>query len=135
MASASLPALRTILLVDDSDVCRVTTKWLLGNLGYKVDSAGSAEEALHLFDPGTHDLVVTDHSMPGMTGAEMSHVIKMRSPSTPVIMYTGASPADQSCVDLVIVRPAHLLVLKDAVQRLLAGDVVEKQKELMNRSV
>src|SRR5207253_6753402 len=73
---------KTILLVDDVDACRVATKWFLSNFGFGVDSARNAEEALALFNPELHDVVVTDHSMPGMTGAEMAHIIKLRSPST-----------------------------------------------------
>lgn len=111
---------KTILLVDDEDKVRVTTKWFLTNFGYVVDSASSAEEALALFDPKIHDVVVTDNSMPGINGAEMAHIIKQRSPSTPVLMYTGQPPDDRSCVDLVVQRPAHMLALKDGVDKLLA---------------
>ena len=111
---------KTILLVDDGDDCRITTKWFLTNFGYAVDAVRSAEEALALFDPARHDLVVTDNSMPGMTGAEMAHVIKLRSPSTPVLMYTGNPPDDRACLDFVIQRPTHLLTLKDAADKLLA---------------
>ena len=111
---------RTLLLVDDGDESRVTTKWFLSNFGYAVESVRNASEALTLFDPKVHDLVVTDNSMPGMTGVEMAHVIKMRSPSTPVLMYTGRCPDDQSCLDLVVQKPTHLLALKEAVEKLLA---------------
>jgi len=111
---------RTILLVDDADECRITTKWFLANFGYTVDTVRSAEEALALFNPAIHDLVITDNSMPGMTGAEMAHVIKLRSPSTPVLMYTGHPPEDRSCVDVVVQRPTHFLTLKDAADKLLA---------------
>jgi CheY-like chemotaxis protein len=110
----------TVLLVDDMDECRLTTKWFLDNFGYAVESARSAEEALALFNPKTHDVVVTDNSMPGMTGAEMAHIIKLRSPATPVLMYTGTPPEDQSCVDMVIKRPVHLLALKDGLDKLLS---------------
>ena len=116
--SSSIP-LKTVLLVDDGDDSRVTTKWFLSNFGYAVDSVRSAEEALALFDPKIHDVVVTDNSMPGMSGAEMAHVIKLRSPGTPVLMYTGMPPQDQSCLDLVIQRPTHMLALKEAVDKLL----------------
>jgi len=112
---------KTILLVDDEDEVRITTKSFLTNFGYVVDSAPSAEKALALFNPKIHDVVVTDNSMPGMTGAEMAHVIKLRSPSTPVLMYTGLVPEDQACVDLVIQKPAHMLALKEGVDKLLAG--------------
>jgi two-component system, cell cycle sensor histidine kinase and response regulator CckA len=111
----------SILLVDDGDDTRLMTKWFLANLGYHVDAARSAEEGLLQFDPKLYDLVVTDNSMPGMSGLEMAHVIKMRSPSTPVVMYTGRIPERHSCVDAVIQRPAHLLFLRETIERLLAG--------------
>ena len=122
MESQPSPSVKTILLVDDMDDFRVTTKWFLANFGFAVDSVRSAEEALALFNPKVHDIIVTDNSMAGMSGTEMAHVIKMRSHSTPVLMFTGRVPEDQSCVDLVIQRPAHLLMLKDGVERLLAGE-------------
>jgi len=112
--------LKTILLVDDADESRVTTKWFLSNFGYAVEAVRSAEEALALFDPKTHRVVVTDNAMPGMTGVEMAHVVKMRSPLTRVLMYTGMPPDDKTCLDLVIQRPTHLLALKEAVEKLLA---------------
>ena len=115
------PGIKTILLVDDGDDARITTKWFLGSFGYAVDAVRSAEEALALFDSKTHDLVVTDNAMPGMSGAEMAHVIKLRSPSTPILMYSGNPPDDRSCLDLVVPRPAHLLTLKDAVEKLLSS--------------
>jgi CheY-like chemotaxis protein len=119
--STPLRPMKTVLLVDDENESRITTKWFLTNFGYLVDSAPSAGEALAVFDPKIHDVVVTDNSMPGMTGAELAHVIKLRSPSTPVLMYTGLAPEDRSCVDLVIQKPAHMLALKEGMDKLLAG--------------
>lgn len=116
---SSLP-LKVILLVDDRDELRVTMKWFLTNFGYEVDSARNAEEALVLFDPKIHNLVITDNSMPGMTGVEMSHIIKLRSPATPVVMFSGNPPADRSCLDFLIRKPAHLMELKEAVDKLMA---------------
>ena len=110
----------TVLLVDDKEDSRVTTKWFLSNFGYAVDSVRSAEEALALFDPKIHDIIVTENSMPTMSGAEMAHVIKLRSASTPVVLYTGRVPKNLSCLDTVICRPAHLLELKEAIDVLLA---------------
>jgi DNA-binding response OmpR family regulator len=115
--------LKTILLVDDRDDCRLTTKWFLGTFGFVVESARSAEEALAVFDPRIHDLVITNNSMPGMSGVEMAHVIKLRSAATPVLMCTRQVPEDTSCIDLVFERPVHLLRLKDAAEQLIAGRV------------
>jgi DNA-binding NtrC family response regulator len=116
-----LESVKTVLLVDDADDFRVTTKWFLTNFGYAVDSVRNAEEALALFDSKIHDIVVTANVMPGMSGLEMAHIIKMRSPLTPVLMFSRHVPADQSCLDLVIQRPAHLLMLKDGIEKLLSG--------------
>ena len=110
----------TILLVDDTHEARFITKMFLANFGFIVHSFSSAEDALNHFDSRVHDLVVTDNTMPGMTGEEMAHVIKMRSPSTPVIMYSGRLPADRSCLDSVVAKPSSLDALKDAVDKLLA---------------
>lgn len=118
--STAANRVRTVLLVDDRDESRVTTKWLLTHFGYTVDSVRSAEEALALFDPKLHDFVLTDNTMPGMSGAEMAHIIKLRSPTTPVVMYSGAPPEERSCLDLVVEKPTHFLALKDAVEALLA---------------
>jgi CheY-like chemotaxis protein len=106
--------------VDDSLDTQLITKWFLSYAGYVVHAFSNAEDALAKFDPKIHDLVLTDNSMPRMTGSEMAHIIKMRSPSTPVLMYTGAVPADRSCLDAVVQRPALLPVLKDAIDKLLA---------------
>jgi DNA-binding NtrC family response regulator len=114
---------KTILLVDDRDDCRITTKWFLNIFGYAVDSARNAEEALAVFNPAAHDMVITDNSMPGMSGAEMAHIIKLRSSVTPVVMYTGNPPADVSCLDAVLRRPTHLMALKETIDRLLQPTV------------
>src|ERR1019366_1997415 len=49
------------------------------NFGYAVDSVHSAEEALALFDPEIHDLVITDNSILGMTGTERRQLVANRA--------------------------------------------------------
>jgi CheY-like chemotaxis protein len=115
------PRVKTVLLVDDVDGTRITTKWFLSNFGYAIDAVRSAEEALAQFDSKMHDLVITDNRMPGMSGTEMAHIIKLRSPSTPVLMYTGMPPDDQSCVNVVVAKPTHMLILRQAVEKLLSA--------------
>jgi DNA-binding NtrC family response regulator len=107
--------------VDKLHETRSFTKLLLSNFGYVVHSFPDAEDALGSFDPEIHDLVVTDQEMAGISGQEMAHIIKMRSPSTPVVMYSGVRPADCSCLDVVVEKSASLTVLKDAVEKFLAG--------------
>jgi len=113
--------LKTVLLVDDNIDMRLLTKMFLNNVGYEVDSANSASEALARFNPSHHDLVLTDNSMEGMTGAEMAHIIKLRSPSTPVVMCTANPPNDVSSIDEIIEKPTQLLAIKDAIDKFLAA--------------
>lgn len=117
---ATVQPSKTVLLVDDRDASRLTTKWFLANFGFSVETARSAEEALAIFDPKLHDVVLTDNAMPGMSGVEMAHIIKMRSPGTPVLMYTGKPPEQSSGIDYVIQKPAHLLAVKEAIEQCLA---------------
>jgi CheY-like chemotaxis protein len=113
------PELRTILLVDDDLDTRLLTKMFLNNFGYEVETANSAGEALARFSPVLHDLVLTDNSMPGMTGGELAQIIKQKSPATPVVMCSGNPPNDCSAIDVVIKKPTYLLAIKDAIDKLL----------------
>lgn len=121
--------LKTILLVDTSDQSRIAGKWFLGNFGYVVDSVCSAEEALIVFNATIHDAVVTDFSMSGMNGCEMAHIIKLRSPRTPVVLYSRVEPADRRCIDAVVRKSEHLLlqdqllVMKEMLDHLLMTPV------------
>jgi CheY-like chemotaxis protein len=110
------------LLVDDNIDTRVLTKMFLNNFGYEVDSVDSGEAAMKQFDPKIHNLVLTDNSMPEMTGGEMAQLIKQRSPLTPVLMCTGHPPNDCSAIDMVIAKPTHLLAIKDAISKLLESN-------------
>jgi CheY-like chemotaxis protein len=111
--------LKTVLIVDDDDDTRLLTKMFLNNFGYEVDATNSTGEALARFNPGIHDVVLTDNSMKGMAGWEMAHIIKLRSPNTPIIMCTGNPPSDCSSVDIVIKKPTYLLAIKDAIDKLM----------------
>lgn len=121
MKSPTPRPLKTVLLVDEKEVTRATAKWFLGSFGFTVEAVRTAEEALIRFDHKLHDVVVTENTMSGMSGSEMAHIIKLRSSTTPVIMFTEAPPADHSCIDCLIQRPAHLLTLKEELDRLLTA--------------
>ena len=110
----------TVLFVDDLAEIRFVARVYLESFGFLVQLACSAEEALARFDANLSDVVVTDNSMPGMTGEEMAHIIKMRSPSTPVIMYSGLQPKDSSALDAVVLKPTALSELKAVIQNVLS---------------
>ena len=80
-----------ILFVDDEPSIEFLGKQMLGSLGYEVTTCGTAIAALELFrsDPSTFDLVITDMTMPLMTGDRMALEMMSLRPDLPVIICTG----------------------------------------------
>lgn len=80
-----------ILLVDDEENIRYTTHTILSNAGFRVDSAANGKQALELCstNPEKYDLIVTDLSMPHMSGVEMSQAIRKLGSNIPIILSTG----------------------------------------------
>ncbi|PBJ81501.1 hybrid sensor histidine kinase/response regulator [Lysobacteraceae bacterium NML93-0399] len=80
----------TALVVDDEDAVRMCTADALEDMGYRIVEAGSAEEALRALDDGLAPAVlVTDHLMPGMTGAELARNVRARLPGTAIVIVSG----------------------------------------------
>jgi CheY-like chemotaxis protein len=89
----------TALLVDDEEGVRLSTAEMLTDLGYEVVEASSAEEALQLVEQGLQpDVVITDHLMPGMTGADLARALRKRH--LPVLIISGYSDVDEIAPDL-----------------------------------
>ncbi|HEY0480765.1 MAG TPA: response regulator [Kofleriaceae bacterium] len=79
----------TILLVDDDPGVRYALTEVLCDRGYRVVGVDSGARALAALD-GV-DVVVTDLSMPGMDGLELTSRIAARAPALPVILLTAHS--------------------------------------------
>jgi DNA-binding NtrC family response regulator len=77
------------LAVDDDDLVLTNTAGMLEEMGHTVFQAASAADALRMLDQGSVDLVITDHAMPRMTGAQLADEIEGRHPGLPVIIITG----------------------------------------------
>ena len=83
-----------ILFVDDEQVIVYIGEKTLGQLGYDVVTKANGVDALELFraDPDRFDLVITDMTMPRMTGDQFAReLIKLR-PDIPIILCTGFNP-------------------------------------------
>jgi DNA-binding NtrC family response regulator len=80
-----------ILFVDDEESLALLGGDLLEEFGFQVTCAFSGEGALQLFreDPAAFAVVVTDESMPGMSGIALAQEIYTCSPSTPVVICSG----------------------------------------------
>jgi len=79
-----------VLVVDDDGLVLMNTVLMLEDLGHRPTEAMSGEEALALLEAGPlPDVVVTDHAMPHMTGAELAEKIVALYPDQKVILATG----------------------------------------------
>ena len=84
-----------ILFVDDEEDLAVVGDEMLTDLGYRVTSKTSSREALALFrlDPSQFDLVITDQTMPGMTGLDLAKEVLALRRDMPIVLCTGFSHA------------------------------------------
>jgi PAS domain S-box-containing protein len=93
-AAAAMPKLPEglcVLLVEDNPQVREFAEGLLIDLGCRVVSAETADEALAWLESDGIDLVVSDVVMPGMSGVELARQIRRSSRSVPVLLATGYS--------------------------------------------
>jgi PAS domain S-box-containing protein len=80
----------TVLAVDDDALVLMNTTLMLEDLGHQVVEAYSGQEALAAMQGNRQvDLVITDHSMPRMTGAELAAEIEKQWPGVPIVLATG----------------------------------------------
>ncbi len=113
----------TILLVDDEDPLVVMGTQMLENLGYRVIGETNSLEALDRFQhsPEGFDLVITDMTMPNLTGLKLAMKLKTIRPDIPIIVCTGFS--DQLSQDAVSEMGIEALVMKPILRGELARTV------------
>lgn len=116
----------TILVIDDEPVVRSGTAEMISALGYDVVQAASAREGLDLIDDGLDPtVVVTDHVMPGMTGAELALRLRVERPRTAVMIISGYQGIDLIAPDVVRLskpfRQVHLTASIAAARQQVAA--------------
>lgn len=133
-AEAVLPAVATpagrarILFVDDELLIVRMGQRALGRLGYTVTGLTDPEEALQAFQdaPDSFDLIITDQTMPAMTGDALIAALREISPGLPAILCTGYSPsmnADEARrrgIEAFLMKPLEADDLGRAVATVLA---------------
>ncbi|MDX9762728.1 MAG: MASE3 domain-containing protein [Desulfomonilia bacterium] len=121
------PDKRSILLVDDEAIILSSVSKVLKILGYEVTPAGSGADALSLFsaNPDAYDLVITDQTMPQMTGVDLATEITGIRPGVPVILCSGFSDTvsekklADSGIRALLSKPADMQELKSAIEKAL----------------
>ena len=117
-----------ILLVDDEAPVVGMVNKMLQRLGYAVTTRTSSTEALEAFkaNPNRFDLVVTDMTMPGMTGDQLTIEIKRIRPDMPVILCTGFSNRiDES-------RAAEIGIQGFVLKPILRQDIAETIRRVLD---
>ena len=107
-----------ILVVDDEPMVRTVTTKLLRLRGHDVTDVDGGPAALRALAERPYDVVVTDLSMPDMTGRELAAAIRQRHAGVPVLLLTGDTDAEVESEDVVAVvkKPFQLDVLVGAIQ-------------------
>jgi DNA-binding NtrC family response regulator len=124
-----------ILVVDDDDAIRDTLYELLSE-EYLCQTAETAEKAFARLEADSYDVVLTDISMPGLSGLELLGHIRQKFPNTPVIMISGIGDQDhaQGLIKLgafdFLLKPFSLEVVEKSVHR-----AVEYNKRLKQGDV
>lgn len=111
-----------ILVVDDDDAIRDTLYDLLSEQ-HVCQTAETAEKAFARLEADEYDVVLTDISMPGLSGLELLGHIRQKYPNTPVIIISGISDQEhaQGLIKLgafdFLLKPFRLEVVEKSVQR------------------
>ena len=125
-----------ILFVDDEEILTETMKAILTQLGYDVDTRTSGVEALELFrrKPDRYDLIITDQSMPKMTGVQFTKALTKLRPDIPIILCTGFSEvvsgeeARALGIKGVILKPVLIVTLAETIRHVLDESALKTGK-------
>jgi CheY-like chemotaxis protein len=129
-ARAAVKAVRErILLVDDEPQVRESVKRLLVGQGYTVVEASHANDAIRIYDaaPSEIDLVLTDVTMPGMSGYDLAEHLRARAPDLPVVLMSGYAENPSGTRGLAggrtayIQKPFQLDILVERLREVLEG--------------
>jgi DNA-binding response OmpR family regulator len=112
-----------VLVVDDDLDFREALVDLLGIMGWDAEGAATGEEGLNILYERLPDVLLLDHRMPGLSGAEVVERLRSEGIEIPIVFMTaareGRSLARQLGLDLYVPKPCSFDELCDAVRRAL----------------
>jgi PAS domain S-box-containing protein len=125
----------SILFIDDEKASVTMMTIMLNKLGFTIQAVNSPIQALELFreNPGKYDLVITDLTMPEMTGLQLATELRKTSPDLPVILMTGygknieyTMPLNRYGISKLLKKPVKLAQLASTVNELLFSNHQEE---------
>lgn len=115
-----------ILVVDDEEINAFVLKRMLSNLGYKITFTADSEEAAQMIktNPNQFDLIITDQTMPRLTGLELASIAHECRPNFPVIIITGSmelihQKEKYTQVRDILVKPFEINDINRAIRKIL----------------
>lgn len=119
-----------ILVIDDDQSLAGFISELLSNFGYTVTTMYDSKQALdhYLQSDSGYDLVITDQTMPGMTGVELAATILEQHPDQPIMLCTGysdqidAQRAQEMGIKSFMEKPMETRAILSEISRILAKD-------------
>lgn len=116
-----------MLLVDDETALVELEKQMISRLGYSVTAVDDSMKALALFreTPRRYDVVLSDQTMPNMTGMELARELIAVRPDIPIILVTGysdvinADSVKAAGVKAFVMKPLTRMDLAQTIERVL----------------
>jgi CheY-like chemotaxis protein len=118
---------RRILVVDDEESMRWLIVRALAGCGYEVDEAEDGAVAWEALQAKHYDLLVTDNSMPKITGIGLVRMLQDHALTLPVIMATGTPPTEDLerypplKISAVLLKPYDIQDLLETVKKTLVN--------------
>jgi PAS domain S-box-containing protein len=127
-----------ILIVDDEAPLVLLLKEMLQNIGYQITERISSIDALEAFkaNPQSYDLIITDQTMPNMTGIELIREVKSIRPDMPIILCSGFSEKSLQSIEQSIGNSSFLykpLLLKELSQSIRNIFDEKEKKKLIDK--
>ncbi|WP_247254287.1 sigma-54-dependent transcriptional regulator [Pseudomonas moorei] len=122
----------SILLVEDDELLAENIQTYLERKDFEVTVCHSAEDALEQLGTFVPDVVLTDNSLPGMSGHDLIQKLRISAPDLKVIMMTGYGNVEDAVVAMkegafhYVTKPVALPELKLLLDKALATDRMER---------
>ena len=131
----------TILIVEDEETLRESLGRLFKKSGYRVDTAGAAEDALGMCEDGMYDVIISDILLPGMDGIEMMGALRETLPEQVFIIMTAYASLDTAVRALragaydYIMKPVMHEEIKQVVKNAIRERDLRRENVILKRQV
>jgi len=122
--------MRILIIDDDKDVLSCLEQQV-SRMGHDVIATSDSKEGFSIALDVTFDIVITDLTMPKVSGFKICHEVKKRSPDTKVIVITGNASDDRSFfsslmgADMYMTKPWTISELKENIEKLKGKTLID----------